>query len=461
MKASVIIPVWNGQEYLPDCLDALLVQDYRDFEIIAVDNASADGSADLVAENYPAVRLIRNERNLGFAGGCNVGLRAADGDVLVLLNQDVIVQPNWLLALVDGVDEPGVGIAGAKLLEPDGRTLSHAGGYLEWPVAMGLHIGAGEVDRGQYDVARDVEYVTGASLAVRSDTLDAIGSLDARFYPGFYEDVDFCWRARDAGWRVKYEPRATGIHDEASSTRHHWLSRHYYHYRSRLLFVFKHVSPSEILGEFVPAEKERIRSLPPDELRAGHVALTEVLSMWPVMSRDLPTTERGDACQERLLQGLRTLRGQIVRQQGGDPALRMPEPHGNEGKMRRPSRPGDDALADELMGLWEVQEQPFTSQVPVAGRWISAFRELWNSVATKWYVRPMLAQQVQFNGAVVRALNRLEAIQRLEAHFWDDDALLALLAERCGRMTARVVELEERLAQARSIWEDGGETRHE
>jgi GT2 family glycosyltransferase len=446
VKASVVVPVWNGREHLLACLDALLAQDYPNFQVIAVDNGSTDGSADLIAERYPEVQVIRNERNLGFAGVCHVGLRTATGDVLVLLNQDTVVRSGWLSGLMRGLEEPQVGIVGSKLLEPDGRTLSHAGGSLEWPLSLGLHIGVGEVDQGQYDTARDVDYVTGASLAFRRNILDKVGLLDERFYPAFYEDVDFCWRTRDAGWRVRYEPRAIAVHDEASSTRHHWLSRHYYHYRNRLLFVLKHFSPPQIVEEFIPAERKRILQLPSDELRAGHVALIEILSMWSLAASDLVRAE--DVDREEVLEGLRALREQIVKQQGGDPALRRPEPLGYDEAMGKSSRTEDEALTDELMDLWEIQERPLTSQVPIVGRWISAFRRLWNSVATKWYVRPMVAQQVQFNGAVVRALKQLRARnQNLQAHYWDDDALLALLAQQCGRMSRRVAELEERLAQ--------------
>ena len=441
MKASVIIPVWNGREHLPACLDAVLAQDDPGFEVIAVDNGSRDGSGEFVVENYPSVRLIRNERNLGFAGGCNVGLRAAEGEVLILLNQDVIVRSGWLSALMDGLKEPQVGIVGSKLLEPDGRTLSHAGGYLEWPLGLGLHVGVGETDRGQYDTARDVEYVTGASLAFHRSVLDEVGLLDERFYPAFYEDVDFCWRARQSAWRVRYEPRAVALHDEASSTRHHWASRHYYHYRNRLLFILKHFSSPQIVQEFVPAEKRRVLQLPSDELRAGRVALTEVLSMWSVAASDLVKAEDEDVGREEVLEGLRALREQIVGQMGADPALRRPKSPAYDEGMSGSGKSEHEALINELMDRWEIQERPFKSQVPVVGRWISAFRELWNSVATKWYVRPMLAQQVQFNGAVVRALSKLHA------HYWDDDALLSLLAERCGRMTSRVAELEERLVQ--------------
>ena len=140
---SVVIPVWNGRHHLRNCLDALQDQGVPDLEIIAVDNGSADGSAGFVAEHYPQVQLIRNERNLGFAGGCNTGLREARGSILVLLNQDTVVQPGWLAAMVCPFEEKQVGVVGAKILEPDGSTLSHAGGYLEWPLALGWHVGIG------------------------------------------------------------------------------------------------------------------------------------------------------------------------------------------------------------------------------------------------------------------------------------------------------------------------------
>lgn len=470
MKTSVIVLSWNGMKYLEGCLNAVLSQDYLDFEVIVVDNGSTDGSADFVAKRYPQVRLIRNERNLGFAAGNNVGLRAAKGDVLVLLNQDVIVKPDWLTALVDALADEQVGIVGAKLLEADGRTLSHGGGYLQWPLAMGLHTGTGEVDQGQHEKAMDVEYVTAASLALKRSVLDGIGLLDERFYPAFYEDVDLCWQARRAGWRVRYEPRAVALHDEASSTRHHWPSRHYYHYRNRLLFVLKHFTPSRILEEFVPAEEERILHLPPNELRAGQAALTEILAMWPVATRDSVALTGDSEEMEHLREALRMLRELIVRYQGSDPAFsrpRRPTAGAEEpGREMKPFQPFQhrftNALVGELEALWEVRENPFTSQVPILGHWIAAFRNLWNSVATKWYVRPLLSQQVKFNGTVVRALLQLhlqdealhaqdEALyardEALQTHYWDDDALLAWLAERCGMLAGRVVELEIRLAR--------------
>lgn len=229
MKASVIVLSWSEMGYLANCLNAVLTQDCAVFEVIVVDNGSTDGSADFVAQSYLLVRLIHNGRNVGFASGMNIGLQAAQGDVLVMLNQDAIVRPDWLAALMSAFVDERLDIIGAKLLEPDGRTLSHAGGYLQWPLVLGLHIGMGEVDQGQYDPATVVEYVTEASLAIRRTALDQIGLLDERFFPAFFEDVDLCWRAHRAGWRVRYESRAVAAHDEASSTRRHWPNRHCYH----------------------------------------------------------------------------------------------------------------------------------------------------------------------------------------------------------------------------------------
>ncbi len=447
MNVSVVIPVWNGRAHLPACLDALLAGNDPHLEPIVVDNASGDDSADFVAAHYPQVRLVRNVRNLGFAGGCNAGLRVARGELCVLLNQDLVVRAGWADAFAAALDDAAVGIVGAKLLGPDGRTLMHAGGYLEWPLALGRHIGVDELDAGQYDQPVDVEYVTGAFLAVRRTVLEQIGLLDEHFYPAFYEDTDLCWRARGAGWRVRYEPAAVGLHDESSSTRHHWPSRHYYHYRNRLLFVLKHFPPARILDEFIPAERERMRTLPADERRAGHTALAEVLAAWPEMTRERAVVANGGAAELRLFDALRALRAHVVRLQGGDPVLSVPQPAAERDGAPLPAW-SVGADSGELQSLWEVREGPFTSPVPLVGRWIAAFREAWNSVATKWYVRPMLAQQVQFNGAVVRSLLRLASrLDELDSHYWDSDALLALLAGRYGQASARIAALEERLAQ--------------
>jgi O-antigen biosynthesis protein len=253
LSASVIVLAWNGSSDLPECLDALLQQDSPAPEIIVVDNASTDDSAGLVARRYPQVRLIRNARNEGFAGGNNVGLRAARGDVLVLLNQDTVVRPDWLRNLLAALaSDPGVGIAGCKTLYPDGL-IQHAGGCVD-ERGEARHYGYRQPDRGEFDTPRDVDFVTGAALAIRRQTLDAIGELDPGFAPAYYEDIDLCYRARRSGFRVRYVPGAVLVHRERSSAARADHAGLFLLQRNRLRFVFKHWPLRKLRDEFAPIE---------------------------------------------------------------------------------------------------------------------------------------------------------------------------------------------------------------
>ena len=252
---SVIIPVWNGLPYLGACLDSLLRSSLPgSLEIIAVDNASGDGSAQWIAKRYPQVRLLRNAQNEGFAGGCNRGLQAATGALLILLNQDTIAEPGWCAALVAALDDPTVGVAGCKILYPDRSTLQHAGGWIEWPLGLSHHHGQGKPDRGQWSQDRDVDFVTGAGLAIRREVIDQMGLLDAGFWPGYFEDADLCLRVTDAGYRVRYVAGAVLTHAESTSITDPLVLAEAYHC-GRLRFVLKHLPPERWLAEFAPAER--------------------------------------------------------------------------------------------------------------------------------------------------------------------------------------------------------------
>jgi GT2 family glycosyltransferase len=308
MKASVIVLAWNGLQYLPACLDALVAQGYADFEVIVVDNGSTDDSADFVAEHYPQVRLIRNERNLGFAAGNNVGLRAATGDVLVLLNQDTVVQPGWLAALVSAFEDSTVGVAGCKILDLDGETIQHAGGYLLSPIAEGKHYGFGERDEGQYDQPREVEYLTGAALAVRRAVFEQVGGLDERFFPGYYEDTDLCVRIHQAGFKVLYWPAAVVHHHGSGSFRQGLYSQLYLSFRNQIRFIFKHFSTNEILVSFIPAMMDRITNRVHEELHAVALGSLDAMLIWPQVA----PAGIDYATKLRVLQAFRELYDQAV-----------------------------------------------------------------------------------------------------------------------------------------------------
>lgn len=478
MKASIIVLSWNGIDYIADCLDGVLSQGDSDFEVIVVDNGSSDGSADFVAQHYPQVRLIRHERNLGFAAGNNAGLRTATGDVLVLLNQDTVVQPGWLAACVEALEGcPDAGIVGAKILGMDGCTLQHAGGYVEHPLALGKHYGYGERDAGQYDEPRRVEFVTGAAMAFKREVLSQIGLLDEGFYPGYFEDVDFCYRARAVGYAVWYVPQAVLHHHESASMRRDSYRGHCYYYRNRLRFVLKHYTVFQIARQFVPAESERVAHMPLEELRAAARSTIEGMLLWPLVAwhhRPLPTQEE----YESVLAALRTLQETVLERgerigrhlavpvrgspesESASPALQPQETVPVEEKgssAAEPARPGGvpstaeeapeptsareliapflpgydsggeiarslgseihQQLRHELHALnlaWEVTPRPFTSDVTILGPLIVALRDLVNNLATRWYVQALLDQQVAFNANVTRLLNA----QATESEDW-------------------------------------------
>jgi GT2 family glycosyltransferase len=254
MVASVIIPVWNGALVLPDCLDAIYAHSGDDLlEVICVDNASQDESAALIAERFPQVHLIRHVANLGFAGGINAGVEAAAGEVFVLLNQDCMVQPGWLTALGRALDTNSeFGIVGCTILNADG-TLNHAGAALRRPDAYGIHLTETSSIR-----PRRVECVTGAAVAIRRETWDGVGHFDEGYYPGYYEDTDYCYRARRRGYEIGYVPDARVVHlfsgrEWQADPIRHTANQH----RARYRFVCKHFDEAETYA-FFKAEYEAI-----------------------------------------------------------------------------------------------------------------------------------------------------------------------------------------------------------
>ena len=251
--ASLVIVNWNGRLYLKDCLKSLLGLDYPDYEALLVDNCSADDSVAFVQSTFPQVKVHRAHRNLGFAAGSNAGIRLSEGELIVLLNPDVIVRPDWLPNLVEGMfADESVGIGGGKAYYPGGRTLQHAGGFIQAPLAIGNQYGRGEIDKGQYDRQREVDYVMGAALGIKRSVLDQIGLLDEG-YPLYYEETDLCFRARRAGYRVLYIPDAILTHVEGGTSSQGDYAQFHASHTSRWRFVLKHYDVSRLLGE-LPGE---------------------------------------------------------------------------------------------------------------------------------------------------------------------------------------------------------------
>jgi len=228
---SVTICSWNTCEDLRACLQSLReVRDEANFETLVVDNASADGSAMMVAIEFPEVRLLAQTTNLGFTGGHNLALKERRGHHGMLLNSDTIVHQGALRALVHFLEaNPKAGVVGPKLLNPDG-SLQFSCRTFPNPVAaafrntfFGRLFPKNHYTRDylmqDWDHAsvRDVDWVSGAALVARGELIDQIGGLDPSFFM-YCEDVDYCKRAGAAGYRVVYVPDGVITHAIGRST---------------------------------------------------------------------------------------------------------------------------------------------------------------------------------------------------------------------------------------------------
>lgn len=210
--ASIIIPHFNGRHHLSDCFDSLRQQSCPDFEILLVDNGSSDGTQELVRAQYPEVRLIELGENRGFTGACNAGWAAAQGEIIILLNNDTAVHPYWLSEIIRAFDErPEVGSVASKMLLFDRRDHIHTAGDFYRVDGIPGNRGVWQKDEGQYDQEEYVFSACGGAAAYRRKVLQIVGFLDDDFFFSC-EDVDLGWRINLAGWRVLYVPTAVVYH---------------------------------------------------------------------------------------------------------------------------------------------------------------------------------------------------------------------------------------------------------
>lgn len=209
---SIIIPTWNGKHLLAECLDALRKQTLQPTETIVVDNGSTDGSVDFLAERYPEVRTVALPINKLFAGGVNEGIRHSTSSIVVLLNNDATVEPDWLAELIGALERhPEAGMAASKLLLYDRPGFFHSAGDFYGVDGVPGNRGVWEEDRGQYDVEELVFSPCAAAAAYRKEMLDAIGLLDEDL-GAYCEDVDLAFRAQLAGYQCVYVPSARVRH---------------------------------------------------------------------------------------------------------------------------------------------------------------------------------------------------------------------------------------------------------
>lgn len=221
MTTAVVILNWNTRDFLERFLPPLQesIRNAEGVEIIVADNASDDGSAEMMSEKFPDIRTMVFDRNLGFTGGYNKALGQIDADLFVLLNSDIEVTPGWIGPLVKWMqDHPDCGACAPKLhslLERDRfEYAGAAGGYIDifgYPLCRGRVMKMVQTDNGQYDTPREVFWATGACLMVRSSVFRQSGGLDGRFF-AHQEEIDLCWRMQLKGWKVNIVPESMVYH---------------------------------------------------------------------------------------------------------------------------------------------------------------------------------------------------------------------------------------------------------
>lgn len=246
--ASVVVLTCNGKEHLEECLESLKSQTYPKLEVILVINGSDDGSADFVRRCFgDFVRIIELPENIGYTGGNNVGLRAARGRYLALLNDDTRLHPEWLKNMVESLEKQAdYGMAACKILSYYQPEIIDNVGHIFYRDGTFRGRGRLEKDRGQYDREEEVLSPSGCAFLVRREALDEVGLLDDDFFI-YGEDADLSLRIRLAGWKVVYVPSAIVYHKYSATTGAYSPFKAFLVERNRIWLTLKNFPPGALL----------------------------------------------------------------------------------------------------------------------------------------------------------------------------------------------------------------------
>lgn len=256
-KTAIIIVNYNGEKDTNELLDSLekIKTDGNSLEIYIIDNASTKNID--YSERTFTCHYQKNSKNLGFASANNQGIKLAlknGADFICLLNNDTIVDPNFLQNSIPSFEDGKIGIASPKIYfypgrefhkerykdEDKGKVIWYAGGLIDWENIYCSHRGVDEVDSGQYDQESETDFATGCCMFIKKDVIEKIGFLDEEYF-AYFEDVDFCQRAKKAGYKIMYEPYSVIWHKNASSSGGSGSRLQFFlQERNRLLFGFKY-----------------------------------------------------------------------------------------------------------------------------------------------------------------------------------------------------------------------------
>ncbi len=261
-KVFCIVLNWNGKQYLKKCLDSIFESSYKNLTVVVVDNFSNDGSCDFIKKNYKKVILIQNHSNLGWTGGNNRGIKYAlkqKADIIFILNNDTQIDKKCIEELVKEItrhDETG--IVGPKiLLSTNGRKtnrISFAGGKFTSNRYFGVHIGNNKVDDKTYRKVKQTQFITGAAIMIKREVFKRAGLFDDNYFI-YYDEADFCIRAKKLGFKIYFVPTAYAYHEFSGTVELNSPFQNYYTTRNHYLFVEKNAPLKVKLREFVRTPK--------------------------------------------------------------------------------------------------------------------------------------------------------------------------------------------------------------
>jgi len=256
-KVSIIILNWNDLDYTVHCLESLGKITHPNYDIIVVDNGSKGNDAEILREKFKDyIHIIENDKNYGFAEGCNIAMRYAlenlSPDYILLLNNDTTVAPDFLAEMVKIAEsDPLIGIAGPKIYFSDEpNKIQSVGAQIDWRKGQSFSVGHNEIDIGQFDKIREVDWVYGCALLIKRTTIKDIGLLDPAYF-AYVEEVDWCVRCKKSGYKVVFIPKAKIWHkghfapDEMSSLPLYYMTR------NRFLLMKKHARKSQFISFFI------------------------------------------------------------------------------------------------------------------------------------------------------------------------------------------------------------------
>ena len=249
-KVSIITINYNGLKDTVEMIESLAIHETYPHEIIVVDNASTDPlEHKLLQSKFPDIQVIRSEKNLGFAGGNNLGISYATGYYLLLLNNDTIITQPFLKALVNRLDSnPRIGCVSPKIAcWPEKERLQYAGSTPMSHITLrNTSIGYDQLDQGQFEEAHETSFAHGAAMAVKAIDIQKFGKMP-EFYFLYYEELDWCTQIQKTGSSIWFEPKAIIYHKESASVGIESPLRIYYHTRNRLIFAQRILSKKRIL----------------------------------------------------------------------------------------------------------------------------------------------------------------------------------------------------------------------